>query len=180
MIEWLWDLRLGISPDSQYQQFLITIFVFFLISSRKVLRQHPTISDDEVFPNPSHFIFYKNLSIQLYGPKTAAVQQTPLNYNTDVFLWPKKETPKGCRRRWGKSLYNRDQISSQVHAVLRKTRGSARRLRRCGTEEHVFSGDKELPCTCRKWNLGYSAFSNIELRNCGIDKRSRLPPSATQ
>jgi hypothetical protein len=73
-------------PDSKYQQFLVRIFVFFLDSSRKVLRQYPTISDDGVLPHPSYFIFYKNFSIQIYGPKTSAVQKTLLNYDTGTFL----------------------------------------------------------------------------------------------
>ena len=67
-------------------EFYLEVLCFFLNSSRKVLRRFPTISDDGVLPNPSHFVFYKNLSIQLYGPKTSAVQQTPLNYDTDIFL----------------------------------------------------------------------------------------------
>jgi len=144
-------------PDSQYQQFLFRIFGFFLSDSRKVLRQYPTISDDGVLPNPFHFIFYKNLSVQLYGPKTSAVQQTPLNYDTDIFLWPKNEPPKGCRRRWGKSLNTRIRLSSQVQAVLRKTRESVRyettQVRSRGTCT-VRGCDKELPCACRKSNLG--------------------------
>jgi len=113
-------------PESQYQQFLFRVFVFFLNSSRKLLRQCPTISDDRVLPNLSHLIFYKNLSIQLYGPKTSAFRQSPLNYDTDIFLWPKNETSNECQRRGGKSLNNRVQLSSQVQAVQRKTQGSVR------------------------------------------------------
>ena len=55
--------------------FLNRIFVFFLNSSREVLRQYPTTSDGGVLPNPSHYIVYKNLAIQLYWPKTVAVQR---------------------------------------------------------------------------------------------------------